>query len=121
MGGLICFALGALLLIDTDVPQFRIAWEVVIGATAVSGAFLFFIVAYALGVQRKPAITGREDLIGARATVLEWQDGAGFVDTKGERWRARASQPLMPGTGVVVRNVDGLTLEVAPFPETGTE
>ena len=48
----------------------------------------------------------------ARAVVLEWAGGAGYVSADGERWRAVSQDPLAPGDSVAVKRVDGLKLEV---------
>jgi membrane-bound serine protease (ClpP class) len=112
IGGLFAFALGAMFLFDTDVPEFRIDLPVVIGVTAVTGGFLLFVLGYALTAQRRPVITGREQLIGRKATVTEWTGAAGFVHVEGERWQARAEETLAPGEEVIVQAVEGLVLRV---------
>lgn len=116
VGGLVAFALGALFLFDTQVPEFRIAWPVILGVTAATGGFLLFIVAYALRIQRRPAVTGAEYLIGRKAVVMEWQGTRGFVHVEGERWQAHAKEPLEPGTEVYVQGIEGLDLLVGPTP-----
>lgn len=54
--------------------------------------------------------SGAEAMIGATAVVLD----DGWVRIAGERWRARAEEPLEPGATVEVIAVDGLTLVVSP-------
>ena len=61
---------------------------------------------------RGPVITGQEEMLGSRATVLDWQDGMGRVRVHGEIWRARGPPVLAPGQEVRVVAIDGLTLEV---------
>jgi membrane-bound serine protease (ClpP class) len=64
--------------------------------------------------KRGKATVGGDALIGATGvTVGEvWPDGQ--VKVNGEIWRARCEGGCDPGTNVVVRAVDGLTLEVEP-------
>jgi membrane-bound serine protease (ClpP class) len=58
---------------------------------------------------------GAEGMIGERGEVLERCDPRGRVRVHGEIWRAVAAdeEPLEVGERVVVKRVDGLTLEVA--------
>jgi membrane-bound serine protease (ClpP class) len=114
VGGIVAFALGALFLFDTDVPEFRVAWPVVLSVTAATGGFLLFVVAYALRIQRRPAVTGAENLIGRKAIVTEWDGHRGFVHVEGERWQAFAREPLEPGREVYVQGLEGLALRVGP-------
>ncbi len=103
---------GALLLFR-HVPGLRVApWALALAAL-VSGAFLAWVGRHLWRSRRTPSATGAEGLIGARATVLEWKDAAGWVGVHGERWRARGPRWLAPGDPVEVREVDGLTLRVA--------
>jgi membrane-bound serine protease (ClpP class) len=121
IGGLIAFALGALFLFDTEMPEFRVAWPVVVTVTAATGAFLLLVVGYALGIQRRPVISGREGLIGQRALVTEWQGTHGFVHVEGQRWQAHAREALTPGAQVFVQGIEGLDLRVGPTPPSHTK
>jgi membrane protein implicated in regulation of membrane protease activity len=58
---------------------------------------------------------GAEGMIGERGEVIERCDPCGRVRVHGEIWNAEAAdgEPLEVGEGVVVRRVEGLTLEVA--------
>jgi membrane-bound serine protease (ClpP class) len=113
-GGIAAFVLGATMLIDTDVPGFTIAWPV-IGTTAIaSAAFLLLVAGLALRAQRRPVVTGREQMIGSRGKVASWSDHTGRVRLQGENWQAVSDVPLAPGQAVVVRDLRGLTLVVAP-------
>jgi membrane protein implicated in regulation of membrane protease activity len=64
--------------------------------------------------QRRRATVGVEALVGREGVVLSdlWPEGQ--VKVAGEIWRARCSGGCESGTRVVVRRVDGLTLEVEP-------
>jgi membrane protein implicated in regulation of membrane protease activity len=58
--------------------------------------------------RRRRAVTGAEALIGRTAVVATPTQ----VRVAGELWAARADGPLVRGEEVVVRAVDGLTLQV---------
>lgn len=112
IGGAIAFVLGAAILFDTDVPGIEISWAV-IGGVAVSSVILALIIArLALRSTRSKVVSGREELIGARAEVLDWNGHKGHVFVHGERWNAVADRPPVPGQAVRVVALDGLTLKI---------
>jgi membrane-bound serine protease (ClpP class) len=115
-GGLVSFGLGAAFLYDSALPAFRLAWPVIIGVTAATGGFLLWVVSAALGAHRRPVTTGREDMIGAKALVLDWNGLEGHVHLEGERWQARGAAAFAPGQTVAVTAIDGLVLSVEPIP-----
>jgi membrane protein implicated in regulation of membrane protease activity len=64
--------------------------------------------------QRRRATVGVEALVGREGVVLSDLGPEGQVKVAGEIWRARCEGRCDSGTRVVVRAVDGLTLEVEP-------
>lgn len=115
IGGVFAFALGAAILIDTDVPQFRIDWGPIAALALGSLAATLVIVRLALSSRRREVVSGREQLIGATGTVLDWADGSGHVLVHGERWQAAGAGEMIPARPVRVTGIDGLTLDVTPF------
>ena len=65
--------------------------------------------------KKKKAVTGASGLIGDIAEVKEWHNSGGKVFVHGEIWGAECDALLKPGDKVVVKNVERLTLKVAPF------
>jgi membrane-bound serine protease (ClpP class) len=113
IGGIVAFVLGAMLLIDTDVPGFGIPWPVIIATALVSGALLALTGGMALRARRSRVVSGREELVGALGEVM---DADGWAYVHGERWRVRSRGPLQTGQKVRVSGIDGLTLDVEPAP-----
>ncbi len=112
LGGLVAFVIGALFLIDTDVPEYQISWSV-IGATALmSGLILSVVLGYAWRSQRRQTVSGTEQLVGMQAQVIDWSGATGHLLVNGERWNARGPISPRPGEMVVITSVDGLTLGV---------
>lgn len=109
-GGLVAFIFGAAMLIDTDVPEFRISWSVIIGTAIVSGATLIFLLGYIWRAQRRPLAAGAKQLLGHDVKVLEWSGSEGFVWAQGERWQARGTKTLRPGDKARVKGIEGLIL-----------
>jgi membrane-bound serine protease (ClpP class) len=112
-GGVIAFAFGAAMLIDADVPEFRISWSVIAGVAIASGALILLIMRAALGARRRAVVSGAEQMLGAPAMVQDWSGRSGHVFVHGERWTAFSPAPLAPGQAVRVTRLDGLKLEVA--------
>lgn len=112
-GGIAAFVIGAAMLVHTDIPEFRVSYDVIGVLAVVSAAFLTFLLGYVWRGQTRKAVSGAEQLIGSEASVLDWQDREGYVWMQGERWHARGDKKFMPGEKVKVRALNGLTLTVA--------
>ncbi len=119
LGGIISFALGSLLLLQSPAnPAFQLSRAVIIAVTGtVAAVFLLLVYLVARAHTRRPA-TGREALIGARAVVRRSLDPEGLVFVEGELWRARSiSGPIPTGQLVRVVGLEGLVLLVEPITE----
>lgn len=117
IGGAIAFAVGATMLFDSVDPNFGVDPWLVAGITLSSLAFFSVIVAVALRAQRKPTVTGVDELKTAIGEVLDWEQGQGKVRVTGEVWSASAASPeliINKGDKVKVVEVDGLRLIVQP-------
>lgn len=112
LGGLAAFTIGALMLVDTDAPAFRLDWRLVAGASVVLGGTTFLLVTYGLAAQGRKVTTGEEGLIGLTGAVLDWSGSEGHVHVDGERWKAKSAEALKAGDAIKVIRVDGLTLVV---------
>ena len=121
-GGIVAFVVGALMLIDTDVPGYGIPLPVIAAVTAFSALFVFTVSSVALRARRRPVVTGSEALIGSLGVVLgeglvphgSTGTGEGWAQVHGERWQVRSAAPLAPGHAVRVTARRGLTLTVVP-------
>jgi membrane-bound serine protease (ClpP class) len=112
IGGTAALVLGAVILIDTDAPGFAVSVPIIAGV-AVSGVILTLILArLAARSFRARVVSGAEDMIGAAAKVLQWQQGKGYVWVHGERWQARGPDMLSAGEMVRVTRLEGLVLHV---------
>jgi membrane-bound serine protease (ClpP class) len=111
VGGIVSFILGSLLLFNS--PFYAVSRSLVISVGLATGAFFAFIVAKAVLIQRRPATTGAEGLIGALATVRTDLAPTGTVYLKGEWWEAEAdTPPIEAGEQVRVKSVDGFRVRV---------
>jgi len=115
IGGAIAFIFGATILMDTDVPGFRLSWPVIGSVALLSLALTLLIVRMAIASHRRPVVTGSEQMIGARGEVLDWRGNAGHVLAHGERWSAISGTPLRKGQKIHVAGIEGLVLKVEPY------
>lgn len=113
IGGLISFAIGAAIVIDTDIEAFRISWWAIGGTALVSAALLTVLLGYLWRAQGKRPVDNVSRLVDVPAKVLDWAGGEGHVWAEGERWRARGDGDFKRGEMVRIARLDGLTLVVA--------
>ncbi len=111
-GGIVAFVIGAIVLIDTDVPGYGVPWPLILGLAASSVLFLLLVVGVAVKARRRKVVTGQEELLGSRGEVMADFVGEGWAQVHGETWRVRSGAPLRTGERVRVVRIDGLTLEV---------
>ncbi len=123
IGGLVAFALGSLLLIDTGVAAYELSMTLVLSLTAVSGIIVFGIATMALKAHRRQVTSGREQILQETALAVEdFSGGRGKVRLQGELWNAEADGPVARGQPVRVVSMDGLKLKVASTDQTaGTD
>lgn len=114
LAGIVALVVGSIMLMDEDVPGFTIAWGLVAGVAAATGILFTTVLAMAARSRRQAVVSGREGMIGASGTVVQWSGHAGSVRVHGEVWRARARRSLSSGQRVRVSEVDGLTVVVEP-------
>jgi membrane-bound serine protease (ClpP class) len=126
-GGIVAFAAGALMLIDTDQPGYGVPLPTVAAISAAGAVFVFFVSSFAYRARRRPVVTGDEALVGSIGEIIdaalapaEGESGGGSVGwarVHGERWRVRAAAPLAAGARVRVTGRRGLTLDVVSTEE----
>jgi membrane-bound serine protease (ClpP class) len=114
VAGIAAFVIGAIMMFPAGTPGFHLSPWVVGAATAVTAGLILLALSLLLRSRRRPVVTGREALIGAGGEAVAWEQTEGRVRVKGEIWRARAVQPLQPGTRIKVIDREGLVLVVEP-------
>ena len=112
LGGLVAMILGAMMLVDSPLPELRVdPWSLAPFILAFA-AFTIALVRLVLQAQRRRAQTGAEGLQGQRGKAECDLDPEGWVIVQGERWRARADERVAGGESVEVLSVEGLLLRV---------
>ena len=113
-GGVVAFAIGSVMLIDTEAPGFTIPLALIAGATAVSALFLLTALYLALRARKRPVVSGREQIMGATGEIVEDTGRETYARIDGEVWEVRSAGPLNRGEMVRVTGIDGLVLVVEP-------
>ena len=120
-GGVVAFVAGGLLLFDRDVPGLRVPLSLIVGLAAASAAVVLLGGGLAMRGRRRPVVSGREEMIGARGEVLAVAGNDTWATVHGERWKVTSREPLVPGQRVRVLELRGLTLEVSPENDIDTK
>ena len=111
VGGIVSLVAGALLLFNS--PLYRVSISAVVAVAVVTGLFFAFAVTKVVMAHRKPAVTGKEGLIGQLAEARTFLEPEGKVFLKGELWDATAVDgPIGVGETVKILAVDGFCLQV---------
>jgi membrane-bound serine protease (ClpP class) len=120
IGGVIAFALGAVMLIDSDVPGFGVPYPVIGALALLSAVFIAFVAAMAFRARARPVVSGSGQLVGRRAEIVEATGAEGWAKVQGELWKVRGHSTLRRGQIVRIQAVTGHTLEVATETNPGT-
>jgi membrane-bound serine protease (ClpP class) len=110
--GITAMILGAMMLVDSPIPELRPSPWKLLPAAAAMAAGTILLLRLVIQAQRQRATTGAEGMIGLGGTAETALEPEGWVLVQGERWRARAEEPLGPGARVRVVAVEGLRLAV---------
>jgi membrane-bound serine protease (ClpP class) len=115
LGGIVLLTLGGLLLVDSPIPEMGVHLATALAVSIPLGIITAFLMSIALKARRNKVVTGVQGLVGETGVTRTTLSPQGKVFVHGELWDAVASIPLPVGQLVVVRRVDGLTLQVDPL------
>lgn len=115
LGGIVAFVLGAVILIDTEVPGFGIPLGLIAAMAVLSAAVMIGLAGMALRSRRRALVSADATIVGQQARVVSVNADDAWVEVAGERWRVRSPAALQVGQTVQVRGRDGLVLDVLPI------
>jgi membrane-bound serine protease (ClpP class) len=118
VGGIVLLTVGGLLLVDSPIPEMRVHLATALAVSIPLGLITAFLMTIAVKARRNKIVTGAQGLIGETGVAQTALSPQGKVFVHGELWDAIASTPIPIGQMVVVRKVDGLTVEVDPLGAT---
>jgi len=112
-GGVISFALGALLLFDTPDSDVRVGYGVVFASTAAIVLFFGYILFYLVKAQKLKPLAGMEGIIGEEGVAASDIGEDGKIYVMGEYWDAVSDEPISSGDKIkVVESKKGFKLKV---------
>lgn len=114
VGGVIAFIIGSIMLLDTSIPGYGIAWSLILAMSILSALFFFIVITLVLKSFKKNVVSGREALMGMEGEVIEVSAQRMLIRVNGEIWQANSTHPLTKGQMVRVKNIEGLILSVEP-------
>ena len=114
IGGIALLTLGGLLLVDSPIPEMRVHLLTALAVSVPLGLITAFLMGIALKARRNKMVSGAQGLIGETGIAQTALSPRGKIFVHGELWDAVASADVSPGQSVVVRQVDGLLLQVEP-------
>jgi membrane-bound serine protease (ClpP class) len=120
IGGIVTLTLGALLLVDAPIPEMRVHLATALAVSVPLGIITVFLMNIALKARANKIVTGSQGLIGESGVAQTMLMPQGKVFVHGEIWDAISSARVPAGQAVVVRQVEGLQLQVDPVPPRTT-
>lgn len=115
-GGIVAFVIGAVILIDTELPGYGIPAGVIAAVTILSALLIVGIASIAMKTRRRAVVMGDNEMSGAIAEMVEdAPSGEGWAHIHGENWRVVSKNPLQRGQKVRVMRRRGLVLEATPL------
>lgn len=112
LGGVAAFLLGAAMLLRIEGPGFEMSWAVIGTAAVLTLGLALLTGSYLWAARKNVPRVGAQAMQGLPAEVLDWQGSEGHVLARGERWRAKADEPLVVGDSVEVADVRDLVLTI---------
>lgn len=119
IGGVAAFVIGAVILIDTELPGFGIPIGLIVAIGAVSAVLIASLAGMAIKARRRTVVSGAEQLLGSVGEVLKCEEKFCWARVRSELWQVRSTQVLTPGQHIRVTGREGLTLIVMPQFEKG--
>jgi membrane-bound serine protease (ClpP class) len=115
LGGTAAMILGAVILINSPLPEMRIHLSTAIAVTLPFALITVFLVSLVVRARSSKVVTGSEGMIGEIGVAIGDLAPAGRVFVRGEYWNAVATSQLKAGERVRVTAIDRLNLTVEPL------
>ncbi len=113
-GGAVAMILGALILIDSPLPEMRIRLSTAVGLALPFALITTFLLTLVIRARLSKVVTGPAGMLGEIGMAHTALAPTGKVFVHGEYWDAVSSAPVEAGARVRVTAIDGLKLKVEP-------
>lgn len=116
IGGTIALVVGSVMLTRDAVPGLKVGVGPIVATALGLAAVMLFLGRLALKAQQLAPVMGAQGMIGLEGLTRDPVGPAapGYVDIRGEMWRASSRTPVSAGQPVRVVAISGLTLVVEP-------
>jgi len=115
-GGAFAMVLGAVMLINSPLPEMRIHLATAIALALPFSLITMLLLTLVVRARRNKVVTGTEGMLGEIGTVVTSLAPAGKVFVRGEYWDAVADTPVPTGGRIRVTGIDKLKLTVEALP-----
>jgi len=113
IGGIICFALGSLMLIDSPEGIVKISTELIIFATITTALLFGILIWFGIKAQKSKKAPIAEEMTSLSGVAIsDFINGKGKVHVNGEIWIAFSTDDIKNNDEIVVEKVKGLQLVV---------
>jgi membrane-bound serine protease (ClpP class) len=117
VGGAVAMVLGAVMLVDSPVPEMRVHWGTAIALAVPFSLITVMLLRLAVRARRNKVETGSEGMIGQIGAAVTALAPNGKVFVHGEYWDAVSLRPAAEGARIRVTAIDKLMLTVEPLPD----
>jgi membrane-bound serine protease (ClpP class) len=114
-GGALSMVLGAVMLIDSPVPEMRIHLSTAIALALPFSLITMLLLSLVVRARRNKVVTGSQGMIGEIGTAVTALAPEGKVFVRGEYWNAAAPVQVAAGGSVRVTGIQQLKLTVEPI------
>jgi membrane-bound serine protease (ClpP class) len=117
VGGTVSMVLGAVMLVDSPLPEMRIHWATAVAVALPFSLITALLLSLVVRARRNKVVTGEAGMIGLTGSAVTELAPSGKVFVHGEYWNAVAAgapvgTPVPAGAPVRVTAIDRLTLTV---------
>jgi membrane-bound serine protease (ClpP class) len=108
----VAMVFGALIIIDSPIPELRVRLTTAIGVTLPFAVITVFLMRLVILSHKRKSVTGMEGMIGEIGQALSDVYTEGRVRVHGEIWQASSEEPIPSGEKVRVLSVSGMKITV---------
>jgi membrane-bound serine protease (ClpP class) len=119
IGGAVAMVLGALLLVNSPLPEMRVKLSTAVALAVPFSLITVLLVSLVVKARASKVVTGSEGMIGETGVAAGEVAPEGKVFVRGEYWNAVSATPIAAGGRVRVTKIDGLRLTVEPISKQG--
>ena len=115
VSGAVSMVLGAVMLVDSPLPEMRVHWSTAVALALPFSAISVMLLSLVIRARRNKTQTGAEGMVGQIGSAVTALEPAGKIFVHGEYWDAVSSCPVEAGARVRVTAITGLQLKVEPM------